>query len=68
MSTTIYDSPDEAPEQISIDITSELVWFFQHYRDEKDSENNRAPPYVVVNKRELPAIYEAIRMYLKEIE
>ena len=69
MSTTIYDSPKEAPEPISIDITYGLAWFFQHCRDEdKVESNNRSLPYIVVSKKELPAIVEAIQEYLKEIE
>ena len=64
MSTTIYDSPgyfDDEKNTISIDITYELVWFFQNYEDEKDGQ------LVTVSKTELPAIYKAIGDYLKEV-
>ncbi len=61
MSSTFYDSPDDAKLAISIDVSCNTVWFFQHGPG-SDAE------YVRVHVDELPAIYEAMGRYLKEVE
>lgn len=61
MSHTFYDSPDGAKCGISIDVTHDYAWFFQHTdQDGKDVEH----VYVRVRKEELPAIYRAMGEYL----
>lgn len=62
MSTTIYDSPDDAqpsvPHQgkLSIDITIGTVWFFEHRANDLVA--------VTVPLGQLTAIYRAIGSYL----
>ena len=71
MSTTIYDSPEvrppnktdgKVPPSLSIDITCEYAWFFEHGEDDHLS-------HAMVHKSELPAIHKAIGEYLSfEVE
>ena len=60
MSTEIYDSPDGAKRNLSIDITFGTVWFFNMEDDSVDST-------VTVDLDELPAIRDAISEYLKVV-
>ena len=64
MSTTIYESPEDAkptlPYQggLSIDVTTGTVWFFEHRLD-------GVLECATVPKVELPAIHKAIGEYLE---
>ena len=71
MSTTIYESPEyrppdksngRKPQGLSVDITYEYVWFFQH--DCWDGKDEMKP--VMMHLRELPALHEAIGQYLAQ--
>ena len=59
MSHTFYDSPDGALPNLSIDVTYEFAWFFEHDADGNVVGSAR------VKKTELPAIYRALREYLE---
>lgn len=64
MSHTFYDSPEGAPHpHISIDVTHEFAWFFQH--TETDGSDFDRPPVCRVRKEQLPAIYAAMGEYLR---
>ena len=57
MSHTFYNSPT-----FSIDVTRDYVWFFE-YPDENDVDGGG---YARVPRSELPAIRDAIIVYLED--
>ena len=59
MSTTFYESPEDAAEGIAIDVTHGSVWFFQ-----RDTAGSEPGTCVTCSKEELPAIYLALRSFL----
>jgi len=60
MSTTFYDSPDGAKPFLTIDVTGETVWFFEH-----DDDAHEIIGCACASKEELPAIYKAMGEYLE---
>ena len=58
MSHTFYDSPEGADPSLSIDVTPEYCWFFEHAPDGSSS-------HARVRKEELQAIWLALGNYLR---
>lgn len=66
MSHTFYETPDAAPHpHISIDVTAQTVWIFQH-TDSRGREFFGGLPSVRFSLAELPRIAEAIAQYQGE--
>ena len=66
MSHTFYDSPESNTENpISIDVTLDYVWFFQHGEEGGMCDPDEPIPSVRVPRRELPAIHRAMGKFLK---
>jgi hypothetical protein len=60
MSTTFYDSPEDTPgPRLSIDVTHDYCWFFEHGGDDAG-----LPPAARARKEELPAICAAMAEFL----
>ena len=55
MTQTVYESPDDTPEPIVIDATTDWVWFFGSHRGVKS---------VRVAMAELPAIHRALGEFI----
>ncbi len=64
MSHTFYESPEGGPLQVSVDVTTDFCWFFQHGEKEEDDLKGE----VRMPREELWGLHRALSGYLEYLE